>query len=141
MAATSTTKHPKLYGYTASTDQTENDADAKRIYGIATKDKASKLVIFGGLHGYEHTGIPTAQSPSEKGVCSFSMGDRISKSPGTGLNFTYENVAKLTSPGMDVSEENQREIVEKIKRYLDSGNYYVLLSWCYSRVWAVSLGL
>ncbi|WP_158794401.1 hypothetical protein [Granulicella sp. L60] len=43
MAATSTTNHPKLCGYMASTDQTENDSDAKRIYGIATKDKASKL--------------------------------------------------------------------------------------------------
>lgn len=141
MPATFTPKHSKLYGYTASTDQTENDADASRIYSIATKDKASKLVIFGGLHGYENTGIPTAQSATEKGVCSFSMGDRISKSPGKGLNFTYENVAKLTSPGMDVSEKNQREIAEKIKRYLDSGNYYVLLSWCYSRAWAISSGL
>lgn len=141
MFARCTTKNAKLFGYTTATNQTENDADSAELFKTAARDHAKKLVVFGGLHGYDPSGAPTGQSVTEKGVCSFSMGDRKSKGVGTGVNFIYENIAKFTTAGSDVTAEKQQEIATKVKRYLDSGNYYVLVSWCFSRVWLMSSGL
>ncbi len=135
MNSKETTPGSKLYGYDRETYQDENNEDIKNLYSITAKDKASKLLVIGGLHGYENTGEPTGQEASEKKVCSFSMGDQDNKSVGTGINFVYKNIAKYTTDGSDVTKEKQKEIATLIERYLNGG-YYVLLSWCYSRVWA-----
>lgn len=140
MYAQATKKNKKLFGYKVATNQGENDPDIKALFTMAAKDKASKLVVFGGLHGYAVTGAPTGQTPDEKKICSFSMGDQKNKSAGTGINFIYENIAKYTTKGSDVTKEKQEEIKEKIQSYL-KGGYYVLLSWCYSHVWVESKGL
>lgn len=147
MHSSSTEKHPHLFGYTDITDQYENDADISDLYSTASKDKASKLVVIGGLHGYRDTGEPTGQNPSETGldlgdkkICSFAWDDQMNKSVGTGINFIYKNIAKYTTRGSDVTDEKQLEVGKLIKGYLDGG-YYVLLSWCFSRVWAESMGL
>lgn len=107
---------------------------------MAAKDKASKLVVFGGVHGYDGSGEPTGQDSKEKKACSFSMGDRQNKSVGSGVNFTYVNVAKYTTNGSDVTAEKQKEIVKSISEYL-KGGYYVLVAWCYSSVWLQASGL
>ena len=52
----------------------------------------------------------------------------MSKRPGEGINFIYENIAKFTTNGSDVNADKQRKIQESIRAYLDSGYYYVLLS-------------
>lgn len=137
--ASATKKNPHLYGYTTYTSQDENDPDIKDLFSQAAKDKASKLVVLGGLHGYENTGEPTGQSRSEKKACSFSLGDQANKRF-SGINFTYANLAKYTTAGSDVTPDKQKEIAKTIKGYLDGG-WYVLLSWCWSRTWAESMGL
>lgn len=136
-----TSRFPHLYGYTQATDQDENDSDVADLYQAAAKDGAKRLVVFGGLHGYDPSGEPTGQTNAEKSVCSFSMDDRMAKGVGKGVNFIYENVAKLTTNGSDVSEDNQKKLIQKIRSYLESDSYYVLVSWCYSRNWLVANGL
>jgi hypothetical protein len=139
-------KHPKVYGYSVSTDQNENDADIKELFAKAAKDKASKLVVFGGLHGYDPSGEPVSQTKAEKAVCSFAMGDQHNKGVGSALNFTYVNVAKYAgAPAVkgghgDVSAEKQKEILTKISEY-SKGGYYVLVAWCFSKVWLETNGL
>jgi hypothetical protein len=138
--ASATKKHAHLYGYTLATDQAENDPDIHELFTAAAKDKAKKLLVVGGLHGYAKTGNPTGQDKKEKAVCSFSAGDQANKGAFKGINFTYMNIAKYTTDGSDVSAEKQKEIAAKVKEYLDGG-YYVLLSWCFSHVWAEKEGL
>lgn len=127
----------KVYGYNHATNQNENDNDIKELYSMVTKDSKSvrKLVVVGGLHGYNPTGEPTGQSNQEKNVCSFSMGDQKNKSAGQGIDFIYKNIARYTTDGSDVTDEKQDEIAKLIKDYADAG-YYVLLAWCYSDTWA-----
>ena len=74
MYATSTRNQPKLFCYNVGTTQHENDNDVGELFTKAAKDRQSRLVVFGGLHGYQHTGEPTGQSNAEKGVCSFFVG-------------------------------------------------------------------
>jgi hypothetical protein len=138
--ASSTAKHPHLYAYAASTDQDENDPDIAELYKAAAKDKAKKLVVVGGLHGYDPTGEPVGQTNKQKKACSFSLGDAKNKGPGTGMNFIYMNIAKYTTNGSDVTTAKQQEIAKTIESYLKNDNY-VLLSWCFSRVWAINMGL
>ncbi len=141
MYCTETKVNSKLYAYKKSTDQAENNSDMKELYSIAAKDKGAKLVVFGGLHGYDPSGEPTGQTLSEKkDICNFSMEDRDAKSVGKGINFIYCNIAKYTTDGSDVTKEKQKEIATLIKGYLNGG-YYVLLSWCFSYTWAKTMKL
>jgi len=126
-----------LYCYTAPTNTPFLQNDVPALFHIAAKDKAQKLVVFGGIHGYVTTGIPTGQTLAEKGVSNFSLDDRDLKNVGTGINFTYNNVAKLTTNGSDVSAANLAEVQKTINGYLDGG-WYVLLGWCYSDAWATA---
>jgi len=139
MNCVNTSKNSILYAYLDETDQNENDADIKDLYSLATKSRPTKkLVVFGGIHGYNHTGIPVGQENTE--ASKFSTGDQLNKRF-TGINFVYENLAKYSTNGSDVSEENLARIIEQVRNYVNSGDYYVLLAWCFSHVWIENNGL
>jgi hypothetical protein len=140
MFCSATPKHPKLYGYVKCVHQAENDADIKAIFQLAAKDKGSKLVVFGGLHGYHPTGAPTGQAPAEKKACSFALGDLDNKRHQATMNFIYDNIAKYTTKGSDVTEPKQRDIAKLAADYLKTG-HYVLFAWCHSKTWAEHMGL
>src|SRR4051794_37182233 len=117
--ASATKKNPHLYGYTNVTNLSEVDPDIKELFTQAAKDKASKLVVLGGLHGIKNTGVPKGQAPQEN--CSFSLEDQANKKGGTGINFTYVNLAKYTTAGSVVTSDKQKDIAKTIKGYLDGG--------------------
>jgi hypothetical protein len=134
-------KSKTVFGYDAETDQDENNADVKELYHDATHSKPTKkLVVMGGLHGLDQTGVPSGQDPAEKAVTSFALDD-VKMKKDTAINFTYKNLAKYTTKGSDMTPQRQKEVIELIKQYRDSGTYVVLLSWCFSGIWANANGL
>jgi hypothetical protein len=149
-------KHMFLYGYNNITDQNENKADATDLYKLATKSRPTrKLLLMGGLHGLDPTGVPSGQEPAEKTalyagsldvavggskVTTFALND-IEMKRFTGINFTYKNLGKYTTRGSDMTAEKQAEVIELLKQYHTSNSYYILLCWCFSRTWALANGL
>lgn len=149
-------KDPNVFGYDVETDQDENKSDVKELYHRATSSKPTrKLVVFGGLHGLDPTGVPSGQEPDEKQdiraddavvtvnnvrVTTFALDD-IAMKKATALNFIYKNLGQYTTAGSDMSPQKQAEIVTLIKGYSNSGNYLILLAWCFSSVWARNNGL
>ena len=138
----------------------ENTADVRDLFRLAARLRPTrKLVVMGGLHGYDPTGIPTAQRPAEKVVapgavlhqtqnvvnvagrqiCTFATSDLNMKSTGTGVDFIYKNIAKYAPANFDVPVHKQAEVIKLIKGY--AVHHVILLSWCFSQVWAVANGL
>jgi hypothetical protein len=145
-----------LYAYNNETDQDENKLDATELFRLATKSRPTKkLLIMGGLHGLDPSGVPSGQEPDERDdvragemsvsvggskVTTFALND-IDMKRFTGINFTYKNLGKYTTKGSDMTAEKQAEIVKLLKQYHASGDYYILLAWCFSRTWALANGL
>lgn len=156
MIANVCTKHMYLYGYDNETDQDENKADVKELYKLATRSRPpKKLILFGGLHGLDPSGVPSGQEPHEKvnivpgdevvtvggsKVTSFALDD-VAMKRNSGINFVYFNLGKYTTKGSDMTDEKQTEVIKQIKIYHASNNYYILMAWCFSRTWALANGL
>ncbi len=138
MIAKCTKRNKTLFGYDAPTRISEVDPDIKELYKMASP---KKLWVLGGLHGHENTGRPTGQYNSEESSgSSFSFEDRMVKGVGSGINFTYKNPGKYTTDGSDVSRDKLDEIVGLVTDLIGNG-HYVLLPFCWSRVWIQSEGL
>lgn len=156
MFAKACLKSSGVFGYDDETDQTENNADVKDLYRQATTSKPpKKLFVLGGLHGLDPSGVPSGQEPNEKTtidpgeatvtlggvkVTTFALND-IAMKKETGINFVYKNIGIYATKGSDVTPQKQKEILDLIKQYRDSGNYIVLMSWCFSRTWGNSNNL
>jgi len=150
-------KHMYLYGYDVSTGISKVKPDTEELYKLATKSRPTrKLVLIGGLHGLAPSGVPSGQEPDEKTprypsdtvvqvgstqVTSFALDDVAMKRSLPSVNFVYKNISKYTTKGSDMTAEKQAEVVELIKQYHASNTYYILLTWCFSRTWALANGL
>lgn len=109
-----------LFGYLKATDQNENDSDIKELYYLATSSsllsgtrRPKRLLVYGGVRGYKHTGLPTGQRPSEPKY-SFMLGDIDTKRLG-GIDFAYHSLARYTTNGSDVTIEKQKDIISEIR--------------------------
>lgn len=136
-----------IFGYkTESTDKMYVE-DVTELYSIASKSRPTKkLIVFGGLHGYgpgtaPYSGEPVGQDNPEKTNWSIKNEEYAKKGVGTGINFTYKNVAIYTTDGSEVIEEKQNELIKLAKDYADSGDWIVLIAWCFSVKWLNRKGL
>jgi hypothetical protein len=157
MIATVCPKHMYLYGYGAEASMPIAEPDVKALYKLATQSRPTKkLILFGGTHGLDPTGVPSGQDPDEKvplypedtvvkvggtRVTSFALDQASMKRSLSSINFVYTNLSKFTTPGHDMTAEKQEEVVKLIKQYHASGTYYILMCWCFSHVWAQANGL
>lgn len=136
-----------IFGYDVESTDAMYVSDVNELYKIATKSRPTKkLVIFGGLHGYgpataEYAGEPVGQDNAEKTQWSIKDEEYAKKGIGSSINFTYKNVAKYTTDGSEVSKEKQDEIIQLAKNYADSGDWIVLIAWCFSVKWLNRNGL
>lgn len=153
-----------VFAYDAPTDNGKTRSDGKEAYELATKSRPTKkLVIVGGLHGMNASGVPCGMSQLEKHdliapnglewanlnivnvggvkISSFATKDTAIKGMQGEINFIYKNIGRYATDGSTMTPERQAEVLEIIKGYRDSKNYIVLLAWCYSRAWAISNGL
>ncbi len=149
-----------VYGYNTPSEMAMVEEDITHLHGIASKAK-KKLYVFGGVHGYDPSGVPTGQTAVEKldegaaldaseadvvvlrgkKVSSFALQDLAVKRLNRSVNFTYQSIGKWTTNGSDVKPEKLVELVQTIKRLNESGDWYVLLTWCFSRTWAMASGI
>jgi|GEM_PF-4481499 len=138
-----TKKHKDtIFGYNVASDDDMYINDVKELYRMASKSRPTKkLVIFGGLHGYENSGEPVGQDNAEKADWSIKGEEYTKKGVGTGINFTYKNVAKYTTNGSDVTPVKQAALIKLAKDYAESGDWIVLVAWCYSVNWLNKHGL
>ena len=149
-----------VYGYDTPSEMSMVEEDVTHLHGIASKAR-KKLYLIGGVHGYDPTGIPVGQRTVEKldegaaldvgeadvvqlggkKISSFALQDQAVKRLNRSINFTYLSIGKWTTNGSDVKPEKLVELVETIKRLNSSGDWYVLLTWCFSRTWAMASGI
>lgn len=149
-----------VYGYNTPSEMSMVEDDITHLHGIASKAK-KKLYVIGGVHGYDPSGVPTGQTAVEKldegaaldegeadvvvlggrKVSSFALQDQAVKRLNRSINFTYKSIGKWTTNGSDVKPDKLVELVQTIKRLDESGDWYVLLTWCFSRTWAMSTGI
>lgn len=140
-----------VYGFDAVTDQGEVAESAARIYRAVVPKK--RLMLIGGTHGYDPTGIPVRQTAAERlapshdvnsatvggvTVSSFALEDHAIARLMTEVKFTYKNIAKLCGTDGEINAIKTNQLVMDIRRMDHSGDWAILLTWCFSVIWARS---
>lgn len=141
-----------VYGYDAATDKQEVEHDARLLFKQAVPKR--KLILIGGTHGYDPSGIPVRQTQAERtgnavgaadavvvagtAVSSFALEDHDIRSMNRTINFTYKNIAKLCGSNGEIDPTKTNALVQSIRNYDFSGDWLILLTWCFSVNWARS---
>lgn len=142
-----------VYGYDAVTDKGEVEQDAIMLYKRAVPKR--RLYMIGGTHGYEPSGVPVRQTQAEKRnsankyegdtatiggrtITSFALEDHDIRRFNNSMKFTYKNIAKLCGSDGEINAIKTADLIQTIRKMDYSGDWLILLTWCFSVNWARS---
>jgi hypothetical protein len=127
-----------IYGFDQASDNDMLVADLNALIG---QNAGGKVVIFGGVHGYENTGVPTAarnqhypcaEITAEEADIKKNFQTKYKRAP----SFAYVDVKKLQTPGQngDFSDKSLNSIYQSITRQA-TGGVVSYIAWCWGGTW------
>jgi hypothetical protein len=129
--------HP-VYGATQSSD---NDILVADLDELIKKQGAGKVVIFGGVHGYKDTGVPTAAANRNYACGEMANDEKTIKNAyktkyKKEANFNYVDVGQTYAkqPNGDLTDKGLNNLYDDATKRA-SGGVVSYLAWCWAGTW------
>jgi hypothetical protein len=126
-----------IYGVRGAT----NNNDLVEDLGELTRQlELSKIVIFGGVHGYQNTGVPTATTnneypcalmTAEEAAIKNAFQTKYKRAP----SFNYVDVKELTGWKNGEFSDTQLKKIEDAVRGRATGGQVSYIAWCWGGTW------